>query len=221
VIRLWREARKTGRMPDPGALGEAGERSGFRKLRLNPRSRTVKLDAEGMQLDVGALGKGYAASEALERITRLGVRSALVALSGDLAFSNAPPGQRGWRIGIHAEDPAIVGVPQSLELTNAAVSASGNAEQHVDIGGRRYSHVIDPSSRMGLADDITVTVIAPHGLEADGLDTAIGVLGAERGLELIKSRPRAAALIVQRKDGAIRARVSKRFETLVRSRTTG
>ena len=65
-----------------------------------------------------------------------------------------------------------------LELTNAAVSTSGSSEQHVDIGGRRYSHIIDPASGMGLVDDITVTVIAPHGLDADGLDTAVSVLGA-------------------------------------------
>ena len=85
-----------------------------------------------------------------------------------------------------------------LELTNAAVSTSGSSEQHVDIDGRRYSHIIDPSSGMGLVDDITVTVIARHGLDADGLDTAVSVLGAERGLALIESRPGAAALIIQR-----------------------
>ena len=55
-----------------------------------------------MALDVGAIGKGYAASEALAALGRLGIRSALVAVSGDLAFSDAPPGQRGWRIDIHA-----------------------------------------------------------------------------------------------------------------------
>ena len=219
VIRLWRDTRKTGRLPDPAALRDAGERSGFRKLHLDPRSKSVRVDVAGMQLDVGAIGKGYAASEALESITRLGVRSALVAISGDLAFSAAPPGRRGWHIGMHTEDPAVLGIPQSLELTHAAVSASGNAEQHVDIDGTRYSHVIDPARGMGLVDDLTVTVIAPHGLEADGLDTAVSVLGIERGLALIESRSDAAALVIERKDDRLTARTSKRFETLVRSGT--
>ena len=75
-------------------------------------------------------------------------------------------------------------------MTNAAVSTSGSAEQHLDVDGRRYSHVIDPSTRMGLVADITVTVIAPHGADADGLDTAISVLGADRGLALVESRAR-------------------------------
>ena len=102
-----------------------------------------------------------------------------------------------------------------LELTNAAVSTSGSSEQHVDIDGRRYSHIIDPSSGMGLVDDITVTVIARHGLDADGLDTAISVLGADRGLALIESRPGAAALIIQRTATGTTVRPSSRFLELV------
>lgn len=214
VIRLWREARKSARGPDPAAVQEAASRSGFRKLHLDEERRTVTLDIEGMALDVGAIGKGYAASAAIEVLGGLGVRSALVALSGDLAFSEAPPGRRGWRIGVHSGDPSVVSVPAVLELTNAAVSTSGSSEQHVDIDGRRYSHIIDPSSGMGLVDDITVTVIAQHGLDADGLDTAISILGADRGLVLIESRPDASALIIQRTTVGTMVLPSSRFLAL-------
>jgi thiamine biosynthesis lipoprotein len=165
----------------------------------------------GMALDVGAIGKGYAASEAIDVLGKLGIRSSLVAVSGDLAFSEAPPGQRGWRIAIDSGDRPVEGVPAVLELTNGAVSTSGNSEQHVDIDGRRYSHIIDPSSGMGLLDDIKVTVIARHGLDSDGLDTAVSVLGADRGLALIESRPDAAALIVQRTSAGTTVLPSSRF----------
>jgi FAD:protein FMN transferase len=211
VIRLWREARKTGRLPDPQALEQAAQRTGFRKLHLNASRKTVTLDAAGMALDLGAIGKGFAASEAVEVLTARGIRSALVAISGDLAFGEAPPGQRGWRIRIHSESPAATAIPPILELTNAAVSTSGGSEQHLDADGRRYSHVIDPASRMGLVDDLTVTVIARHGLDADGLDTAIGLLGPERGLALIESRPGAAALLIQRSSAGVTVRTSPGF----------
>ena len=214
VIRLWREARKTGRMPDPAALQEAAARSGFRKLHLDAGDRTVTFGVAGMALDVGAIGKGYAASEAIEVLGALGVRRALVAVSGDLAFSEAPPGQRGWRIAVHSGDPSAVSFPRVLELTNAAVSTSGNSEQHVDIEGRRYSHIIDPSSGMGLVADLTVTVIARHGLDADGLDTAMSVLGAERGLALIESRRDAAAIVIQRTSTGTKVWPSSRFREL-------
>ena len=214
VIRLWREARRTGRMPDAAALRDAATRGGFRKLHLDAQRRTVTFDMAGMALDVGGIGKGYAASEAIEALDARGVRSALVAVSGDLAFSAAPPGERGWRIGVHTGDPAVLRVPGVLELANGAVSTAGGSEQHVDIGGRRYSHIIDPPSGMGLVDDVTVTVVAPHGLEADGLDTAASVLGAERGLALIESHPGAAGLIIERTRTGTRVRQSSGFVTL-------
>jgi FAD:protein FMN transferase len=214
VIRLWREARRTSRVPDAEALNEAASRSGYRKLHLDAASHTVMLDQPGMALDVGAIGKGYAVTEALKVLSSLGVRSALVAASGDLAFSNAPPGERGWRIDVHPDDPALAEVPRVLELTNAAVSTSGSAQQHLDVGGQRYSHVINPTSAMALEDDITVTVIAPYGLEADGLDTAASVLGPERGRALIESRPPAAALIVQRTSAGTKVVMSSRFRML-------
>src|SRR6266542_3001689 len=136
IVGLWREARKTARVPDPAALREAATRSGFHKLHLDAKDRTVTVDQAGMALDVGAIGKGYAASEAIDVLGGLGVRSALVAVSGDLAFSKAPPGQRGWRIAIDAGNASDVRVPGVLELTNGAVSTSGSSEQHVDIDGR-------------------------------------------------------------------------------------
>ena len=214
VIQLWREARRTGRVPDAAALREAGQRAGFRRLHLDARQRTVTFDIPGMALDVGGIGKGYAASEAIAALKAVGVRSALVAVSGDLAFGDAPPGERGWRIGVHAGDPSVLGVPGVLELTNGAVSTAGSSEQHADIGGRRYSHIIDASSGMALVEDITVTVVAPHGLDADGLDTAASVLGADRGLALIESYADAAALILEHTKTGTRVRQSSRFAKL-------
>ncbi len=217
VVRLWREARKSGRVPNPETVAEARRHTGYTHLHLDRRHRTVMVDLPGMALDVGAIGKGYAASEALAAIGRRGIRSALVAVSGDLAFSDAPPGERGWRIQVHAGDGPVPGVPSTLLLTNASVSTSGNSEQHLDAGGRRYSHVINPASGVGLVNDITVTVVAPHGLEADGLDTAASVLGAERGLALIESHRDACGVIVEEKNGSTVATASTRFRKLIDS----
>jgi len=211
VIRLWREARRLNRLPDPGPLAEAAGRTGYRKLHLDRDRQTVMLDQKGMALDVGGNAKGYAASEALAAIGSLGVRSAMVAISGDLAFSDAPPGARGWRIAVHDLPPGKADVPAVLDLTNAAVSTAGPSEQHLDVNGRRYSHIIDPVSRMGLTDDLTVTVVARNGLTADGLDTAISVLGVERGLALIESRRDAVALLIRKTATGVEVVTSSRF----------
>jgi thiamine biosynthesis lipoprotein len=215
VVRLWREARKARRMPEPSALQDAAARSGYAHMALDEARQTVSFDIPGMQLDVGAIGKGYAASEALAAMSRTGVRRALVAVSGDIACGEAPPGRPGWRIRIHDGDIGASSIPPILLLAHIAVSTSGSAEQHLDVEGRRYSHVIDPASRLGLLDDITVTVIARHGVDADGLDTAIGVLGVERGLALIERDTEAAALIVLRKGGTTTVRASSRLQAMV------
>jgi len=189
VIRLWRQARRDQRLPDPAALREAAAHCGYRKLHLDAGRHTVMLDEPGMQLDLGGIAKGYAADAALEVLAGLGIHRALVAASGDLAFGEPPPGQRGWKIGL--DSPSC-----TLELANAAVSTSGDEEQHLDAGGRRYSHIIDPATSMGLASPITVTIVARRGVDADALATAVSVLGAERGLAFLEARPGVAARIV-------------------------
>jgi thiamine biosynthesis lipoprotein len=221
VIRLWREARRSKQVPDADALREAASRSGHQKLHLDRDRCTVRLDQPGMTLDVGGIAKGYAASEAVAAISNLGVRSSMVAISGDLAFSDAPPGTSGWRISVHdlLGEHAVAPV---LELANGAVSTAGAAEQHLDANGHRYSHIVDPSTRMGLTDDLTVTVIARtgarSGLVADGLDTAMSVLGIERGLALIDARADAVALIVRRTASGAEVLPSARFGSFITNR---
>ena len=215
VVRLWREARASGRLPEQSALAAAAARTGYRKLHLDTRRRTVRLDEDGMALDLGAIGKGYAASQAVRAMTRTGVRSALVAVSGDIAFSDAPPGQRGWRIALGSSGQPVPGLPHALELSNAAVSTAGASEQHLDVDGRRYSHIVDPGSNMGLVNDATVTVVASDGLDADGLDTAASVLGRERGIALVDRHPLAAVLFVEQTETGPHVSTSKRFRELI------
>ncbi len=162
VIRLWRQARIDHRLPSPEALREAAGRCGYGKLHLDAAAGTVLLDQPGMQLDLGAIAKGYAADAALAVLAQSGIRSALVAASGDLAIGEPPPGQRGWKIGVGRGGPDG-GLEQTLELHNAAVSTSGDSEQHLEIGGKRDSHIFDPATNMGLTSSITVTVVATTG----------------------------------------------------------
>jgi len=189
LTHLWREARKSHQSPDKTAIEAARRRCGYRKLHVDSARHTIQLDLSHMQLDVGGIAKGYAADQALAVLTKLGIRSTLVAASGDLAFSDAPPGESGWRIGLDAlADPLL--------LTHAAVSTSGSSEQHLDAGGKRYSHILDPKTGIGLSADITVTVIAKHGIDSDAAATAISVLGRDAGLAFLRRRPDLAALIV-------------------------
>ena len=200
VGRLWRRARRERKLPDPDLLAKARRLVGGDAIRLDPDRRAVELTRPGMKLDLGGIAKGYASGEAIAVLKQAGIKSALVAGSGDIVASGPPPGKAGWTVGIaplEAEPQADGTRGRTILLANAAVSTSGDAEQFVEIDGRRYSHVVDPATGLGLTDRRSVTVVAPDGLLADGLDTAACVLGRERGLDLVESYPGASALFVQ------------------------
>jgi len=183
-VELWRAARRSGRLPPRAELDSAARRVGSDKVHLDSVARTVRLDAPGMRIDLGGIAKGYILDRALDALRAQGVTRALLEAGGDIVLGDAPPGRRGWRIALPEGDTI---------LANHAVSTSGDTEQFVIIGGVRYSHVIDPRTGMGLTSRREATVVAPDGVTADGLATALTVLDDERGARLLRSFPQAAA----------------------------
>ena len=196
LVQLWREARRTRRLPDPAQLAAARESVGWKHVRLNAEQLTVELHKPGMRLDLGGIAKGYAADEALRVLQEHGVTQALVAAAGDIVAGDAPPGRDHWRIGIAPLDSPDGEPSRYLHVANAAVSTSGDAFQYIEIEGVRYSHIVDPRTGVGLTTRSSVTVVAEDGITADSLASAVSVLGPERGLDLIESREGTAALFV-------------------------
>ena len=199
VVRLWRRARRTGNMPSPELLTRAREAVGWKKLKLDAANKTVTLTVSGMQLDLGGIGKGYAADKALEVLKQRGMTRSLIAASGDIAAGEAPPGKEGWRVGIGMLDSKTNELARVLLLKNTAVSTSGDAEQFVEIDGKRYSHIVDPRTGIGVTERLQVTVVTKRGVDSDSIDTAISVLGVERGLKLANSQ--GVAALIFRKNG--------------------
>jgi thiamine biosynthesis lipoprotein len=187
MVSLWRTARKSGRLPTPKEIASARKRVGWRKVRLDPRRRTVRLLAAGMKLDLGGIAKGYADDEALKVLNARGIRRALVEAGGDIVTGDPPPNQKGWRIEIENMGPE--GKPGFVTISNQAISTSGDTAQYVEIGGRHYSHVVDPRTGLGLTSRVNVTVLARRGITTDSLSTALSVLGPEEGRKLLQSFP--------------------------------
>jgi len=211
VVRLWRRARKTQQLPDPEKLAHARALVGYRNVHLDARARTVRLAREGMQLDLGGIAKGYAADAALAVLRRHGITKGLVAAGGDIAVSGAPPGKKGWTIGIAPLEDPEQKPKRYLLLHDAAVSTSGDSEQYVEIGGKRYSHIIDPRTGMGLVGRASVTVVGPSGLTVDPLTKVVSVLGPRRGLEIIDSLKGVSCLAVRKTERGLETFTSRRF----------
>ncbi len=205
-VRLWRRARRSKEMPSPERLAEARAAVGYQKLKLDEQQHTAQLMKPNMRLDLGGIAMGYAVDETLKLLRDRGITRALVDASGDIGVGDPPPGKPGWTIGVEPlSADAILGTSGSssrkIVLANAAVTTAGDAGQHVDIQGKRYSHIVDPHTGLGLTDRSGVTVIAPDCITADSLDTAVSVMGPTTGLALIENTPGAAAFIVRVTDG--------------------
>ena len=213
VTRLWRRARRRYELPTPEYLEPARTLVDYRLVRLDPRHQAVELAKAGMLLDLGGIAKGYAAGEALAVLRKFGINRAMVEAGGDIALGDPPPDRPGWRIALAPLEP---NVPPSryLWLSRTAVSTSGDLWQFVEINGRRYSHVIDPRTGVGLTDRSLVTIVGPDSMTADALGKALCVLSPEKGLRLIESRPGFAAIVRRMADGKIETRESARWKDL-------
>jgi FAD:protein FMN transferase len=196
-VNLWRQARRQGTLPDPARLQKARLSVGYKQVRLDPAGQTVTLLAPDMRLDLGGIAKGYAVDQGLHILSRFGVGNALVSGGGDLAVSGPPPGKRGWRIELPPLDAANAPPARFVLLSHAGLSTSGDLFQRLEINGKRYSHIVDPRTGIGLTDHSLVTVIAPDDFTADGLTKVMSVLSPKEALKFIKGTPHAAVRIVR------------------------
>ena len=163
--------------------------------------RTIYLERPGMRVDVGGIGKGYAADQAVLMMKKAGAMAGVVALSGDIkAFGRLPDGG-AFRVGI--QHPRKEGeIIAEIDLQDEAISTAGDYERFFEKDGIRYHHILDPRTLQPARGCQSVSVIAKEGIWADGLDTGIFVLGAERGMELVEQLEDVEAIIVDR-DGRV------------------
>jgi thiamine biosynthesis lipoprotein len=201
LTTLWRQSRRSGHLPRPEKLAAALAAVGGDAVVLNCDARTVSLTRPGVRLDPGGIGMGYTADRVLALLASRGIASAMVDASGDVAVSAAPPGTDGWRIEVAPMPGDRAG--QVVVLENAAITTSGDARQFVEIDGRRFSHIVDPRTGLGVAGPAAVTVIAPDCTTADAVATAASVLGHEHGPAMIARFPGVSARFVWRDGEAV------------------
>jgi thiamine biosynthesis lipoprotein len=211
LVVLWGFQGGEQALPSPGAIDSALALVGCGRVALDTAALTVALPA-GMQLDFAGIAKGYAVDRGAAILARRGIRSALVNLGGNIYAVGAPPGARGWRVGVR--DPrGGLGTVGAILLADAAVATSGNYENFVEIGGRRYGHIIDPRTGATVDDVLSVTVVAPTALAADALSTGFFVLGHDGAARAASAFGNVAALFALPKGSGIEYKTVGTFGT--------
>ncbi|MDO4550789.1 MAG: FAD:protein FMN transferase [Planctomycetia bacterium] len=190
VVRLWRRARMHKKLPREAEITKMLRTVGYENILLDEKTRSVALSRQGIErcvrIDLGGIAKGYAIDEAIRTVKTYGITRVLVDAGGDVGVGDPPPGEKGWRLAItpikEGEKPRGF-----LVLANCGVANSGDLAQFLEIGGVRYSHLVDPKTGVGLTHRVLVSVIAPSAMEADALASAVSVLGEVKGKNLVES----------------------------------
>ena len=194
AVDAWRVTEGQ-RIPTEAELDALRPLVDLMSVHANVREQTIFLAKTGMRIDVGGIGKGYAADQAVEALRKAGAIAGIVALSGDIKTFGRLPDGKMFPVGVQhpRQDGAVLAW---IDLQDEAISTAGDYERFFERNGVRYHHILDPRTLQPARSCQAVTVIAREGVWADGLDTGIFVMGPERGMELIEQLPDVEAIIV-------------------------
>ena len=189
LMRAWGFFRGNGHRPSEDELRLARETVGFHNLLLHAPARTVRFAVPSLELDFGAIGKGYAVDCVAAVLVEAGVESGFIDAGSSTVYAmGAPPGKNGWKVRL--PDPqARSQTLSSVTLRDQSLSTSGNYEQFFEIEGRRYCHIMDPRTATPVQGILQTTLIATDSTTTDALSNAMFVLGPEAGSKLLASVP--------------------------------
>lgn len=199
LVALWGfGARAQAHAPTAAQVDAARSRVGHRKVRVEAAPPRLLKQAPAT-LDLSAIAKGYAVDQLAELLRSSKCADFLVELGGEVRTAGTAPGGGRWQVAVESPDG---GQLATLRLRDGAVATSGDYGQHRVVDGKRVSHIIDPRTGHPVRHQTaSVTVVAATAMEADGLATALLVLGAREGLAFAARRDVAAMFVVRQDDG--------------------
>lgn len=192
VLKLWHDAREAGldspenaKIPGEAELLEASLHTDINSLVIDKEAGTVLISDPKMQLDVGAIGKGYATEKAAEMLIGMGVSSYVLNIGGNIRAIGTKPGGKAWVTGITNPDKlSSQAFVTEIEISDTSIVTSGNYERFYTVDGKRYHHIIDPETLMPSSYFASVSVILKDSAMADALSTALFCMSYEEGAKL-------------------------------------
>lgn len=183
VLTAWGFTTGENQIPPEDRIEELLETTGYERVGMEEDKVTLE---DGMMLDLGAVGKGYAGDEAAQTIRDSGITSALLDIGGNIQAVGSKPDGSDWKLGLR--NPFEDGIFGVLEISDRAVVTSGNYERYfIGEDGVRYGHIVDPVTGHPVNNGVaSVTVISEEGKLCDALSTALFVMGKEKAVEYWK-----------------------------------
>jgi len=192
---LWNFDTSMQSLPDESTAKRMVRLINYRNIEINIPESTVYLREKGMRIGFGGIGKGYAAERAKYILKKEMVEAGIVNASGDLTTWGLQPDGTAWTIGIVHPNFANT-IFSYMNVTDMAVATSGNYEKFIMIGGKKYSHTINPRTGLPVTGIKSVTIISPNAEIADAMATPVTIMGIEAGLAMINQIKQIEAIVI-------------------------
>jgi FAD:protein FMN transferase len=197
LMKSWGFFREKGRVPGEAEIAQALKSTGHEHVKTDATARTVWFDKEKVELDLGAIAKGYALDRAVETFRSYGVTSALISSGMSSIYAlGSPPGERAWEIKLRDPFDAAKAADTIL-LKNCSVSTSGNYVKFFTLEGKTYSHIMNPATGWPAEGMLSTAVASVETAESEALSTAFYVMGPERASRILAACPNLAVVYYQ------------------------
>ena len=182
LVQLWRRMKRQKELPSTNQIDEARTKVGIEHIVSDAATQSILLKKQGMRIDFGGIGKGYAEDEMMKVLQAHGINAAIIEGGGNIVISDAPPllhanTANGWKVIINHKE---------YYLSNCGVSTSGDLYQFVEIDGLKYSHIVDPKTGIGVTVPRQLSIISADGTSSDWLSTALYLMKKKAGKKLAR-----------------------------------
>ncbi|MGG1441699.1 FAD:protein FMN transferase [Brevibacillus laterosporus] len=197
LVSLWNIGQDNAKVPSEEKLTEALQVIDYHQIALDDAKRTVFLKQPNMAIDLGGIGKGYAADQIAVYLTEKGFTSAIIDLGGNILALGKKPNGNDWIIGIQDPDRNRGNQLGKLKVTNKTVVTSGIYERYFEENGKHYHHILNPATGYPVENNLfSVSIITNESADADALSTTGFALGLEKGMPFMESLPNVEAIFI-------------------------
>jgi len=198
---LWKfdYQNKDGTIPEHSEVVRRRRFIDYRDLEIDEEAGTAFLRREGMVVNLGGIGKGYAVDRARDILRKRGFHNFMIQFGGDM-YAAGRRNDRSWRLGIQDARGPADRIFAAMDVSDSTFSTSGDYERFFIKNGRRYHHILDPATGEPTEGCRSVTIMTDSATVADGLSTGVFILGPEAGMALIERLPGVEGVIVSAKN---------------------